>query len=223
MKKKELTGSHLDNVRFRILSSAKELFIQYGYKKTTIRQIVEKSGVLTGSIYYFFKNKEDIFQALILSLLRQCVNLINEHFADSTPAFKYAAMCIVELKAGEINELTRESYYEGYTSKVIFEKMIDHVSAISQHLFSRRELSFSENDFYLRTLLIKGAMRSYVAQFYFSKQVPSEAYRKLFVQTALSLFYFSDAEIEDVIRQLDQDDEVLTQIALHLINQSIQI
>ena len=92
MKKKELTGSHLDNVRYRILSSAKELFIQYGYKKTTIRQIVEKSGVLTGSIYYFFKNKEDIFQALILSLLRQCVNLINEHFADSTPAFKYAAM-----------------------------------------------------------------------------------------------------------------------------------
>ena len=50
-----------DEVRQRILAAAKELFVQQGYKKTTIRQIVEKSGVLTGSIYYFFKNKEDIF------------------------------------------------------------------------------------------------------------------------------------------------------------------
>ena len=43
-----------DEVRQRILAAAKELFVQQGYKKTTIRQIVEKSGVLTGSIYYFF-------------------------------------------------------------------------------------------------------------------------------------------------------------------------
>ena len=60
-----------DEVRQRILAAAKELFVQQGYKKTTIRQIVEKSGVLTGSIYYFFKNKEDIFQSLVMELLRQ--------------------------------------------------------------------------------------------------------------------------------------------------------
>lgn len=33
-----------DEVRQRILAAAKELFVQQGYKKTTIRQIVEKSG-----------------------------------------------------------------------------------------------------------------------------------------------------------------------------------
>ena len=65
-----------DEVRQRILAAAKELFVQQGYKKTTIRQIVEKSGVLTGSIYYFFKNKEDIFQSLVMELLGQCTDLI---------------------------------------------------------------------------------------------------------------------------------------------------
>lgn len=47
-----------DEVRQRILAAAKELFVQQGYKKTTIRQIVEKSGVLTGSIYYFSRIKK---------------------------------------------------------------------------------------------------------------------------------------------------------------------
>ena len=55
-----------DDVRRRILAAAKELFVRQGYKKTTIRQIVQKSGVLTGSIYYFFKNKDDIFQSLVM-------------------------------------------------------------------------------------------------------------------------------------------------------------
>ena len=79
-----------DEVRQRILAAAKELFVQQGYKKTTIRQIVEKSGVLTGSIYYFFKNKEDIFQSLVMELLRQCTDLIAAHFRQESPAFRYA-------------------------------------------------------------------------------------------------------------------------------------
>ena len=95
-------------MRQRILATAKDLFVHQGYKKTTIRQIVEESGVLTGSIYYFFKNKEDIFQSLVLSLFRQCNYLIGEHFHDESPAFRYAALCQVEFEAVRMNELVRE-------------------------------------------------------------------------------------------------------------------
>ena len=105
-----------DEVRQRILAAAKELFVQQGYKKTTIRQIVEKSGVLTGSIYYFFKNKEDIFQSLVMELLRQCTDLIAAHFRQESPAFRYAALCLVEFEAVAMNQLVRETYYEGYTT-----------------------------------------------------------------------------------------------------------
>ena len=42
---------HTKEIRQKVLETAKELLIEQGYKKTTIRGIVERSGVLTGSIY----------------------------------------------------------------------------------------------------------------------------------------------------------------------------
>ena len=91
-------SDHATVIRGRIMNSAKELLSKEGYSKTTIRKIVEHSGVLTGSIYYFFKNKEDIFRAILLELVRDCINKINLHCRDESPLFKYAAVCQVELK-----------------------------------------------------------------------------------------------------------------------------
>lgn len=103
MARKKQPEERLELVRHKILDTAKALFVQQRYKKTTIRQIVEHSGILTGSIYYLFKNKEDIFQALILELTRACIDTIEDHFQQETPAFKYAALCVVELKAVAAN------------------------------------------------------------------------------------------------------------------------
>lgn len=41
-------------VRANILNTAKRLFLEQGYKKTTIRQIVQESGITSGSIYNLF-------------------------------------------------------------------------------------------------------------------------------------------------------------------------
>lgn len=78
----KLVGNHdhASAVRARIINSAKCLLAEEGYSKTTIRKIVEHSGILTGSIYYFFKNKEDIFHAILLELMRDCIRRINLRF-----------------------------------------------------------------------------------------------------------------------------------------------
>ena len=113
MTKKKQPDDHLEIVRHKILDTARALFVQQGYKKTTIRQIVQYSGVLTGSIYYLFRNKEDIFQALILELMKSCIDIIENHCARESAGFKYAALCMVELRAVEANELVRDTFYEG--------------------------------------------------------------------------------------------------------------
>ena len=74
---------HTQEIRQRVLESAKELLIEQGYKKTTIRGIVERSGVLTGSIYYFFKNKEAIFAEMLESIIHQCIEKIDTCCEDS--------------------------------------------------------------------------------------------------------------------------------------------
>ncbi len=45
----------------RILDGARDLFCRYGYKKTSIDEIAESAGFGKGTIYNYFKNKEDLF------------------------------------------------------------------------------------------------------------------------------------------------------------------
>jgi TetR/AcrR family acrAB operon transcriptional repressor len=51
--------------RQRILDAAAELIIRHGYDKTTVGDIAEEAGIGRGLVYLLFKNKDDIFEALI--------------------------------------------------------------------------------------------------------------------------------------------------------------
>ncbi|MGQ1890417.1 TetR/AcrR family transcriptional regulator [Thermophagus sp. OGC60D27] len=54
-----------DTVRNSILRSARDLFAKYGYRKTTMEDIAVALRKGKSSLYYYFKNKEEIFQAVI--------------------------------------------------------------------------------------------------------------------------------------------------------------
>ena len=54
-----------DTVRNSILKSARELFAKFGYRKTTMEDIAQALRKGKSSLYYYFKNKEEIFQAVI--------------------------------------------------------------------------------------------------------------------------------------------------------------
>ena len=51
--------------RAEILAAAGRLFASRGIRETTVRQIAEEVGVLAGSLYYYFTNKESILDALM--------------------------------------------------------------------------------------------------------------------------------------------------------------
>lgn len=212
------------NVSARILAMAKALFVEQGYKKTTIRQIVEKSGILTGSIYHFYKNKEAIFREIVLLVVKQNTVLINKYFADESPAFKYAAMNVISIKAADVNEFIRESYYEGYTSNAIFEHIVEHVTDTTETMFKERQLHYSRQDYYVRNLLIRGALRSCAAKLYFKNdEVSSKKCSDMLVEMSLSLFEYSKDEIRTVLKRLEQLDGRLTSIAHQLIRDSVKL
>ena len=64
-----------------ILNAAKELFSHFGFKKTAVDDIAKKARGAKGTIYNYFRNKEDLFQevlredgANVISLMREAVN-----------------------------------------------------------------------------------------------------------------------------------------------------
>lgn len=49
----------------RILDAARDIFIQKGYQQASMRQIAQELGFSHGAIYYHFKNKAELFYALV--------------------------------------------------------------------------------------------------------------------------------------------------------------
>jgi len=51
--------------RTKLLKTAVRLFGKHGYHLTTVPMIVKASGSSTGSFYFYFRNKEDVFAAAL--------------------------------------------------------------------------------------------------------------------------------------------------------------
>jgi TetR/AcrR family transcriptional regulator len=54
-----------------ILQAAVRLFARKGYEATSTREIVEAAGVTKPMIYYYFKNKEGLYEAVLSRFLSQ--------------------------------------------------------------------------------------------------------------------------------------------------------
>jgi AcrR family transcriptional regulator len=59
-------GSKKDLNRETILKIAQEIFSKFGYKKTTLDDIANAVRKGKSSLYYYFKSKEDLFQAVVM-------------------------------------------------------------------------------------------------------------------------------------------------------------
>lgn len=55
-----------DNIREEILNAASIAFNKFGYKKTTLDDISSLLNRGKSGIYYYFKNKDEVFQAVVI-------------------------------------------------------------------------------------------------------------------------------------------------------------
>src|SRR5579875_851321 len=57
--------------RKMIVEAAGKSFSMFGYKATTMDQVAKLAGVGKGTIYTFFKNKEELFEEIVSSLVKE--------------------------------------------------------------------------------------------------------------------------------------------------------
>ncbi len=51
--------------KLEILNAARELFFQEGYDNTSVDSIIKKLDIAKGTLYYYFKNKEELLGAIV--------------------------------------------------------------------------------------------------------------------------------------------------------------
>ena len=67
-----------DQSRERILRAAEEEFLEKGFEKASLRNISRNAGVTTGSLYWHFQNKEELFEALTGEHYRFLMNMYRD-------------------------------------------------------------------------------------------------------------------------------------------------
>ena len=133
-----------------IYESAKELFVQEGYKNVSLRDIAEAAGTTIGNLTYHFPKKEDL-------LLRIQKELYEEFFSvfDSDITQENALSVLLD-SFREIQEIREKNrfYYEYIVN--IHEEFFSMKEELLK--FRKRLTSFYQNIF--RTLVETGTMRA---------------------------------------------------------------
>ena len=63
----------------KLLQSARAEFLAKGYQGASLRSICKASGVTTGALYFFFKDKDEVFTSLGAPQLNTLKAMLTEH------------------------------------------------------------------------------------------------------------------------------------------------
>jgi TetR/AcrR family transcriptional regulator len=123
MQRGKLSRREREKLRQRqeMLAAALELFSEKGYHNVSMHEIAERSEFAIGTLYKFFKNKEDLYKTLIL---------------DQSKIFRETLMKAIEEPDDEIEKL--RNYVEA-KSKVFR----DNVSVIRLYFAETRGATFA--------------------------------------------------------------------------------
>src|SRR5688572_16206967 len=65
----------------RILSTALELFAVRGYDATSVREICEAAGITKPTLYHFYKSKDGVLRALVVTAFGQFRGIVDRGLA----------------------------------------------------------------------------------------------------------------------------------------------
>jgi AcrR family transcriptional regulator len=142
------TAARKDARRKTILNAATSMFGSYGYHSATVPMIVAEAGSSVGSFYAHFRNKEDVFAAVLEALGRQVTELMDQaRVSQSDPllGLSYAVEVLFLFLAenpGEARILIVESSgLSPRLEKVRRDLLRQHASLVRQALESAPEAS----------------------------------------------------------------------------------
>ncbi len=88
-----------DRPRGRLLAAAARLFREKGYSRTTVRDIAAEVGILSGSIFHHFKNKDEILFGVMNEVVIAMDEALKAALTDAkTTRDKVRALILIELK-----------------------------------------------------------------------------------------------------------------------------
>lgn len=102
----------------RILTVCVKLFLEQGYKKTTVAEIVQKADVSNSTFQNIFRAKDGVLTELVIFMFGNQFGTARRIAGEGLPpVYVYAVETAIQMTLTELNENLREIYIEAYTQK----------------------------------------------------------------------------------------------------------
>lgn len=208
----------------RIMTTCVQLFLEKGYKKTTLAEIIDKAEVSYSTFQNIFRAKDGVLTELLHFMYENQFTMARMTTAELPPIYVYALETAIQLTLTELNENIREIYIEAYTQKECLDYIQHETAKELYRIFGQYQPELTEYDFYLLDLGSSGIMRGYMihpcdADFSLEKKLG------LFITMTLQAFCVPEKEIEGVlqfiagmnIRELSEQimHKLFSELAMH--------
>lgn len=105
--------------------AAEAEFVLHGYKGTSMQSIADRAGLPKANIHYYFKNKANLYQALLENILERWQELLTDMTEDSDPK---------EVLSHFIRSKLHMSFTQPISSKIFAMEIIQGAPHIKQYL-----------------------------------------------------------------------------------------
>ena len=183
----------------RILHTCVRLFLENGYRQTTMLQILKEAQVSSSSFQNIFHSKDGVLMELVKFMFENQFGIArNTAGAAFPPVYVYAVETALQITLTELNENLRQIYLEAYTQ----EHLLDYIQrATAQELyriFGPYQPELTEQDFYELELGSAGLMRGYMAN-PCTADFPLERKLNKFLTLALRGYKVPEDELQKIL------------------------
>ena len=149
----------------RILTACVRFFLEKGYTRTTVAEIVKEADVSISTFQNVFRTKDGVLVELVKFMFGSQFDMAGQIAGQKLPpVYVYAVETSIQLALTELNENLRDIYVEAYTFPATAEIIHRSTTAELQAAFSAYLPGCAECDFYEMELGTAGMMRGYMAR-----------------------------------------------------------
>ncbi len=198
------------------------LFLEQGYKNTSVSQIVDEAGVARGSYLNLFPTKDKILLDLTETMFGGQFGMARS-IADAKlpPVYAYALETAIQLTLTELNENLREIYIEAYSLPETSEYIYLHTTAELKQIFSANFPDYSDSDFYEMEIGTAGLMRNYMAR-KCDIHFPLERKLSRFLTAAMRVYRVPEDELKQAVRFVERlDIRSIAERVMHTLFQTL--
>lgn len=191
--------------RKRILSVCIRLFLEQGYKNTTLAKIVEKADVSFSSFQNLFRAKDGVLTELVDTMFLERFSAAHETLDPSLPpVYSYAVEAATQLALTELDENLRDIYVEAYTREEAIARIHRGVMPRIQATFGGYQQLWRE-DYFALEVGTSAMMRGFMAQRCDNSFTLEEKVR-IFLAMSMDAYHVPQDEqkrVQDYIASLD--------------------